>query len=103
MGSGVPRHKIPEKKRDFDRGEFRTGPAAALIVSGTGRDRESCQLGRFQARLTSSETDMDWRAETIRDDVMRDTRDDETAYAAGWTISGLATLTAIVAVWIFGI
>ena len=46
---------------------------------------------------------MDWRAETIRDDVMRDTGDGETAYAAGWTISGLVTLTAIVAVWMFGI
>jgi hypothetical protein len=29
--------------------------------------------------------------------------DDQAAYAAGWTISGLATLGAIVAVWIFAI
>lgn len=34
---------------------------------------------------------------------MRGMNDDEAAYAAGWTISGLATLGAIVAVWMFGI
>ena len=28
---------------------------------------------------------------------------DEAIYAAGWTISGLATLATIVAVWMFGI
>ena len=28
---------------------------------------------------------------------------DEGAYAAGWTVSGLAVLGAIVAVWMFGI
>jgi hypothetical protein len=34
---------------------------------------------------------------------MRGTGDDESAYAVGWTISGLATLGAIVAVWMFAI
>jgi hypothetical protein len=29
--------------------------------------------------------------------------EDDTAYAAGWTISGIATLATIVAVWIFAI
>jgi hypothetical protein len=29
--------------------------------------------------------------------------DDDTAYMTGWTISGLAVLGAIVAVWVFGI
>ena len=36
-------------------------------------------------------------------DDMRGNVDDESAYSAGWTISGLATLGAIVAVWIFAI
>jgi hypothetical protein len=34
---------------------------------------------------------------------MRDTREDEAAYVAGWTISGLATLGTILAVWIFAV
>ena len=29
--------------------------------------------------------------------------EDQTAYAAGWTISGIATLATIVAVWVFAI
>lgn len=35
-------------------------------------------------------------------DEMRGDSDDHAAYAAGWTISGLATLGVIVAVWVFG-
>ncbi|HTO66579.1 MAG TPA: hypothetical protein VMM15_35625 [Bradyrhizobium sp.] len=31
------------------------------------------------------------------------TDEDELGYAAGWTISGLATLGTIIAVWIFAI
>jgi hypothetical protein len=38
-----------------------------------------------------------------RTEQMRGSGDDEAAYVAGWTISGLATLGAIVAVWIFAI
>ncbi len=34
---------------------------------------------------------------------MRGTGDDEALYATGWTISGLVTLGAVVAVWVFGI
>jgi hypothetical protein len=41
--------------------------------------------------------------EPARLDAFRPTREDEIAYAAGWTISGLATLTTIIAVWIFAI
>ena len=41
-----------------------------------------------------------WKAFDSYDDMHGD---DQTAYAAGWTISGLATLGAIVAVWIFAI
>ena len=43
-----------------------------------------------------------WKAFDSYDD-MRGGADDQAAYAAGWTISGLATLGAIVAVWIFAI
>jgi hypothetical protein len=45
-----------------------------------------------------------WRVSADRFDVMRgDSGDDNAVYAAGWTISGLATLGAIMAVWVFGI
>jgi hypothetical protein len=45
---------------------------------------------------------MDWR--TARSvEPARETHEDEIAYAAGWTISGLATLGTIIAVWIFAI
>jgi hypothetical protein len=44
-----------------------------------------------------------WRASAHGVDEMRGTGDDETSYAAGWTISGLATLGAIVAVWMLAI
>lgn len=44
-----------------------------------------------------------WRSSTARADVMRGTGEDEAAYAAGWTISGLATLGTILAVWMFAI
>lgn len=44
-----------------------------------------------------------WRVSNDRFEDMRGTRDDESAYAVGWTISGLATLGAIVAVWMFAI
>lgn len=36
-------------------------------------------------------------------EMTRDTTEDDTAYAAGWTISGVATLATIVAVWVFAI
>jgi hypothetical protein len=44
-----------------------------------------------------------WRDSTPRADALHATSEDETAYVAGWTISGLATLGAILAVWIFAI
>ena len=46
---------------------------------------------------------MDWRTDTIRIESPLVTREDEMAYAAGWTISGLATLGTIIAVWLFAI
>ena len=46
---------------------------------------------------------MDWRSAMLRTETIRDNREDGAAYAAGWTISGLATLGTIIAVWMFGI
>jgi hypothetical protein len=46
---------------------------------------------------------MDWRSATIRTEPIHNTPEDEAAYAAGWTIAGLATLGTIVAVWVFAI
>ena len=44
-----------------------------------------------------------WRSVIPEADAMRGTTDDDVLYATGWTISGLATLGTIVAVWVFGI
>jgi hypothetical protein len=46
---------------------------------------------------------MDWRSAMQRTELSHATREDEAAYAAGWTISGLATLGTIIAVWVFAI
>jgi hypothetical protein len=46
---------------------------------------------------------MDWQTAMIRTEPSPAAHEDEIAYAAGWTISGLATLGTIIAVWIFAI
>ena len=46
---------------------------------------------------------MDWRSAMVRTDQIWDTREDAAAYRVGWTISGLATLGTIIAVWMFAI
>jgi hypothetical protein len=46
---------------------------------------------------------MHWRLPTDPSDSMLGTGHDEGLYAAGWTISGVATLATIIAVWMFGI
>jgi len=46
---------------------------------------------------------MRWRSMTETTDMMFDTAPDDAFYAVGWTISGMATLATIVAVWMFGI
>ena len=46
---------------------------------------------------------MQWRSATTGADAMRGTGDEQISYATGWTISGLATLGTIVAVWLLGI
>ena len=44
-----------------------------------------------------------WRHSTQGVDIMRGTGEDAASYAAGWTVSGLATLVTILAVWVFAI
>ena len=46
---------------------------------------------------------MNWQTHGLHVDSPPTTHEDELAYAAGWTISGLATLGTIIAVWIFAI
>lgn len=46
---------------------------------------------------------MQWRAANSGADGMRGASDDQISYATGWTISGLATLGTIVAIWLLGI
>jgi hypothetical protein len=44
-----------------------------------------------------------WLVSTDRRDVTRGSTEDEAGYLAGWTISGVATLATILAVWVFAI
>jgi hypothetical protein len=44
-----------------------------------------------------------WRHGDSETDLMRGIGEDDATYAAGWTISGIATLATIVAVWVFAI
>jgi len=46
---------------------------------------------------------MQWRSVTTEADEMSGTSDDQILYATGWTISGLATLGTILAIWVFAI
>jgi len=46
---------------------------------------------------------MDWRSAMLRTEPAANAPEDHAAYAVGWTISGLATLGTIVAVWLFAI
>ena len=48
---------------------------------------------------------MQWRSASTGLDAMRGTGDDDISYsyATGWTISGLATLGTIIAIWLLGI
>jgi len=61
--------------------------------------------GRLIPRNKIKEADMSehWRHSTDGIDDMRGSGEDAAAYAAGWTVSGLATLATILAVWVFAI
>ena len=46
---------------------------------------------------------MQWRSANSGPDAMRGASEDQISYATGWTISGLAMLATIVAIWLLGI
>ena len=71
------------------------------------RAEQIAQITRWIARagLLGSKA-MDWRHQierTERIDPGHLTAEEEAAYAAGWTISGLATIGTIIVVWMFAI
>jgi hypothetical protein len=68
-------------------------------VDGTGGGGSDCLAELYQEAIMSDH----WLASTERVDVVRSTSEDTAAYAAGWTVSGLATLATILAVWVFAI
>jgi hypothetical protein len=57
----------------------------------------------ISARQAVRRIAMDWRRAMVRNEPTHDTHEDDKAYAVGWTISGLATLGTIIAVWMFAI
>ncbi|MBR0893321.1 hypothetical protein JQ616_00050 [Bradyrhizobium tropiciagri] len=46
---------------------------------------------------------MRWRSMTETTNTVLDTTPENTFYAVGWTVSGVAMLATVVAVWMFGI
>jgi hypothetical protein len=69
-------------------------------VAGCGNRQARPALLRRQG---VRENPMDWRNAMVRTETPHATPEDDAAYAAGWTISGLATLGTIIAVWMFAI
>jgi hypothetical protein len=69
------------------------------LVRGWNPRREPSVLvpGRFE------EMAMRWRSTADQTDAMFGTGHDSTLYTAGWTISGVATIATVVAVWLLGI
>jgi hypothetical protein len=58
----------------------------------------------LEPRVATNSSDLEEAVMTHWHDSMVDRPEtDGPAYAAGWTVSGLAVLGAIVAVWVFGI
>jgi hypothetical protein len=66
-----------------------------------GRNREAGPALLLRAGFWSNA--MQWRSASTGPDAMRGAGDNEVSYATGWTISGLATLGTIVAIWLLGI
>ena len=72
-----------------------------IACAGTGIRKERCFAGRsLDVRWSMA---MDWQTYGLHVEPPPRTDEDELGYAAGWTISGLATLGTIIAVWIFAI
>jgi hypothetical protein len=82
--------ELPRQKHARERVSLRFG--------GTRSTRHGCSVDLFQEAIMSH-----WPEGTPRADAMRGTAEDEMGYMAGWTISGLATLGTILAVWIFAV
>jgi hypothetical protein len=82
-----------------DHQKFVNAPSAKSSFKPAGNLTVAIPIGFGGFR----ETAMDWRTAMVRTDPPTVTRADELAYAAGWTISGLATLGTIIAVWLFAI
>jgi hypothetical protein len=72
---------------------------AGVDVDGTGGGGSDYLAELYQEAIMSDH----WPASTERFDITRGTSEDTAAYAAGWTVSGLATLATILAVWVFAI
>jgi hypothetical protein len=68
------------------------------MYAGTGVSR-----GRYRHGQVFRRKPMDLHTVMSPIDAPQPTREDEIAYAAGWTISGLATLGTIVAVWLLAL
>jgi hypothetical protein len=64
----------------------------------TPASRLSCRAGAMGAVMADH-----WRYGDGETDMMRGIGEDDATYAAGWAVSGIATLATIVAVWVFAI
>jgi hypothetical protein len=76
---------------------------SALFARARGRELARAKVVVIPRQGRTGSKAMEWRNAMVRTEPTHDTIDDEAAYAAGWTISGLATLGTIIAVWMFAI
>jgi len=76
---------------------------AALLTGRQNRVEPGTPADVIPAGRLFGAMPMQWWSATTGADAMRGTSDDEISYATGWTISGLATLGTIVAIWLLGI
>ena len=76
---------------------------SALFKRARGWELARAKLVAISRQGRPRRKAMEWRDAMVRTEPTHDTIDDEAAYAAGWTISGLATLGSIIAVWMFAI
>ena len=75
-----------------------------LTLAGLGMEPEAAHRGCLdKAGATEAAMADQWIHADRPVEMMRDSGEDDAAYAVGWTISGVATLATIVAVWVFAI